>query len=94
MNGKPAIINGLRKLRNPPSWVVIFAVVPFNESPLFPENVIVFTIYFTVSFGRVIPEPVIYSLLNLSIFLSRNLFLKYLAKSIPFKQHSIKYFQK
>ena len=33
-------------------------------------------------FGRVIPKSVIYSLLNLSICLSRNVFLKYLAISV------------
>ena len=31
INIKPAVINGLRKLRNPPSWLVIFLVVPFNK---------------------------------------------------------------
>ena len=35
INGKPADINGLRKLRNPPSSRVIFLVVPFNKTPLF-----------------------------------------------------------
>ena len=24
INGKPDVINGFRKLRNPPSWLVIF----------------------------------------------------------------------
>ena len=33
-------------------------------------------------FGRVIPKSVIYSLLNLSICLSRKVFLKYLAISV------------
>ena len=35
INGKPAAINGLRKLRNPRSWLIIFAVIPFNKIPLF-----------------------------------------------------------
>ena len=31
INGKPAVINSLWKLRNPPSWIVTFLVVPFNK---------------------------------------------------------------
>ena len=34
INGKLDIINGLRKLRNPPSWLIIFLVAPFNKIPL------------------------------------------------------------
>ena len=37
-NGKPTGINGLRKLRNLPSWLVIFLVVPFKKVPLFSKN--------------------------------------------------------
>ena len=37
MNGEPAVINGLRKLRNSP-WPVIFLVVPFNGIPLLSYN--------------------------------------------------------
>ena len=35
INGKPAVINGSRKLRNPPSWLVIFLKVLFNKIPIF-----------------------------------------------------------
>ena len=34
-NGKPVVINGLRKLKNPPSWLVTFVVVPLNKIPVF-----------------------------------------------------------
>ena len=34
-NGKPALINGLKKFKDPPFWLGIFLVVPFNEIPLF-----------------------------------------------------------
>ena len=37
-NGKPTGINGLRKLRNLPSWLVIFLVVPFKKVPLFSKR--------------------------------------------------------
>ena len=35
INGKPAVIYVIRKLRNPTSWLVLFVVVPFNKIPLF-----------------------------------------------------------
>ena len=57
INGKPAVINDLRKLRNPPSWIVIFLVVPFNKTPLFSEYLITFMITLISSFISVIPEP-------------------------------------
>ena len=31
IDGKQSVINGLRKLRNPPFWLVIFLIVPFNK---------------------------------------------------------------
>ena len=37
-NGKPTGINGLRKLRNLPSWLVIFLVVPFKKVLLFSKS--------------------------------------------------------
>ena len=37
-DGKPAVINCLRKLRNPPSWLVAFIVVPFIKIPLFSKD--------------------------------------------------------
>ena len=35
INGKLPVINGLRKLRNSPSWLLIFLVVLFNKIPIF-----------------------------------------------------------
>ena len=42
INGKPTLINGLKKLRNPLSRVIIFLVVPFNKIPLFFKDLITF----------------------------------------------------
>ena len=59
INDKPAVINGLRKFKNLPSWIVIFLVVPFNKIPLFSKDLITFTISFISLFVRVIPEPLL-----------------------------------
>ena len=67
INGETAIINRLRKLRNPPPWLLIFLVVPFNKIPPFHKDLI----------------TVIYFLLNLSVPLSRKYFSKSLAISFP-----------
>ena len=85
-NGKPPAINCLRKFKNPPSCLVIFLVIPLNKIPLFSKHLATFIISFISLFVRVVPEhlPVIYSLLNLSICLSRKLFPKFLAISVPF----------
>ena len=48
INGKPTYINGLRKLRNPPSWIIIFLVVPFNKILLFSKHAIYDIFYFIV----------------------------------------------
>ena len=74
INGKPVVIIGLRKLRNLPSWLVFFLVVSLNKIPLFSKDLIDFIIYFVLLIVRVIPEPVMYSLLNVSISLSRKFF--------------------
>ena len=58
-NGKPAVINGQRKLKNPPSWLVIFVVVPFNKIPLFSKDLINVITSFISLFVRVIPGPVL-----------------------------------
>ena len=50
INGKPAVINDLRKLRNPPSRLVIFPVAPFNKIPLFSKDLITFIISFCFHF--------------------------------------------
>ena len=73
INGKPAVINGLRQLRNLSSWLVGFLVVPFNKIPPFSKDLIVFITYLIYLFVRVIPEPVvdeIFFLIFLSIILS------------------------
>ena len=40
INGKPAVSNGLRKFKIPPSWPVIFLVVPFNKISLFSKTLL------------------------------------------------------
>ena len=57
INGKPAVINGLTKLRNPSSWPVIFLIVPVNKIPLISKDLITFIITFISFFIRVIPVP-------------------------------------
>ena len=57
INGKPAVINSLRTLTNPPYWLVLFLLVPFKTIPLFSKDFISFIICFTSLFVRVIPEP-------------------------------------
>ena len=94
INAKPAVINGLRKLGNASSWLVIFLVVPLNKISLFSKGLIAFMISFISLFVRVIPEPVIYSLLNLSVCLSRKNFSKFLAISFPYLATFEKYSQK
>ena len=86
INGKLALINDLRKFRNPPSWMVIFVVVPLNKIPLLSKDLITFITSFISLFVGVIPEPlpVIYYLLNLSICLFKKFFPKFLAISVPF----------
>ena len=46
-------------MRNCPSWLIIFLVLPFNKTPLFSKRLITFIISFILLFVRVIPEPVI-----------------------------------
>ena len=58
INGKPAVINGLRKFKNTPSWLVIFLVVAFNKIPLLSKDLTTFVISFNSLFFKVIPEPV------------------------------------
>ena len=59
INVKPAVIYGLRKLRNPPSWLAMFLVVPFNEIDLISKVLFTFIIFFVSLFVRAIPEPLI-----------------------------------
>ena len=55
---KPTIIDGIRKFKNRPYWLVIFLVISFNEIPLFSKDLISFIISFISCFVRVIAEPV------------------------------------
>ena len=57
INGKPTGINGLRKLRNPPSWLVIFLAVPFNNIPLFSKDLIVFISFMSLFFLNPLTMP-------------------------------------
>ena len=70
INGKPAIINDVIKLRNPPFWVVILLAVPFNKIPLCSKDLIIF-ISFASLFVSVYHEPslVVNSLLSLFVIL-------------------------
>ena len=45
-------------VKNPPSWLVIFLVVPFNKIPLFSKDLITFIIYFLSSFLELFLIPV------------------------------------
>ena len=54
---KPVVINGLRKFKIPPSWLVILLVVPFNKLPLFSKDLTTFIISFTSLFAEVNPAP-------------------------------------
>ena len=49
--------NGLRKLVNAPSGLVVFLVVSFNKIPLFSEDLITFIIFFISLFVSVFPNP-------------------------------------
>ena len=42
INGKPADINGLRKLRNPPLWLLVFLVVRFSKIAPFSKKLFTF----------------------------------------------------
>ena len=53
INGKPVDSNGLGKLRNSPTCLVILLVVPFNKVPPFFYNINAFDSLFV----NVIPEP-------------------------------------
>ena len=59
INSKPAVINSLRKSKNPPSLLVFFVVVPFTKIRLFSKDLIIFKVSFISLFVRVIPETVI-----------------------------------
>ena len=73
INGKPAVIIGLRLLRNSPSWSVIYLLVSFYKFSLFSAGLVTFIISFISLFLKVIPERVTdetYFLIFLQIILS------------------------
>ena len=55
-NGKPTYINGLIKLTNPPSWLLIFLVVPFNNI-LFSKDLISFLSFILLLFLNPLTMP-------------------------------------
>ena len=59
INGKLTFINEPRTLaKNPPSWLLIFSVVPFNKILLFSRDFTTFLIYFISLFVSVTPKPI------------------------------------
>ena len=56
INGKPTDINGLKKLRNHLSWLVIFLVVPFNHI-LFSKDIIDFISFISLLFLNPLTMP-------------------------------------
>ena len=52
------VINGIRKFKDPPSWLVIFVVVPFDEIALFSKDLITFITPFSSLSDRVFFELV------------------------------------
>ena len=59
IHDKPTEINGVKKFRNPRSWLVIFLVLPFYNIPLFPKDLITFIISFISLFLSIKSEPLI-----------------------------------
>ena len=54
INGKPAYMNSLGKLKNPPSWLVILPVVSFKKVSVFLKDLFTSMISFISLFVRVI----------------------------------------
>ena len=48
INGKLTEVNGLRKLRNPPTWFAIFLIVPFDNIPLFSKKLFFYNIFISL----------------------------------------------
>ena len=57
IKGKPAVISGLTKLRNPPFWLLFFLVVPFNKIPPSSKEPITFIIYSISLSVKIISKP-------------------------------------
>ena len=90
INGKPPVINGLTKLRNPPFWIVVFLVVPFNKFLLYSKDLTTFTRSYIPFFVSVMPElldsfiDIFLILITACIILTSEILL---AKSCTFLQH-------
>ena len=54
INGKPAYMNSLGKLKNTPSWLVILPVVSFKKVSVFLKDLFTSMISFISLFVRVI----------------------------------------
>ena len=48
INGKPAVINGLRKLRNPPFKLIILVLVPLKKSSIFQGSDYFYSIFYLI----------------------------------------------
>ena len=57
VNGKATLVNRARKLCIPPSWLLIFLVIPLNNMFLFSKDLLTFAMSFVSLFVSVIPEP-------------------------------------
>ena len=53
INAKVATINGLKKLRKPPSWLLMFLVIAFRIIPLLSKDLIIFALSFISLFVNV-----------------------------------------
>ena len=58
INGKQTAINGVRKFRNPPFWVLIFLVNAFNKIILLSKYLTTFITSSVSFFVSVIPEHI------------------------------------
>ena len=68
INGIPTFIDLPRKLSDPPSWIITFAIVSFNKISLFSKTLFTFITCFISFFINVVPESVIAETLFLIFF--------------------------
>ena len=54
INSKLAVINGIRKIKNPPYWLIIFLIVPLIKCFYFVKT---FIMSFISSLVKIIPVP-------------------------------------
>ena len=90
INGKPTDINGLKKLWNHPSWLVIFLGVPFKNI-LFSKDIIAFISFIsllflnplTMPFWMPSTNPLLYWFSHLTLFLLNSVFYQYYLITAP-----------